>query len=178
MCPRHPSDNKVAETSTSVDRFLRRLQCLGKGHSVPKERGHKREKPVHFLISKMFPPTQEGTIWDVGCYYGDYQPRSLIGRSPWPHSAKSLQRLYEVGIWSLTQATSFEPMAAPSTARRTDAGSTLVSFCPVRPCLSCSCTFPATCDIGRSFCFSSSRNVFSYLAFPGKETRSNNFSHQ
>lgn len=62
-----------------------------------------------FLVSIMFPPTQEGAVWDVSCCYGDNWPRSLVWRSPWPHSTGSLEQLYEVGIWS----TSAEPMAVP-----------------------------------------------------------------
>lgn len=52
MCPGHPSANKIAKTSPSVDGFLRRLQCSGKGYNLPKEKGHKKEKP---LFGSAFP---------------------------------------------------------------------------------------------------------------------------
>ena len=44
--PGHASAHEVAENASSVHGFLRRRQCSGKGHILPKEKGHKREKPL------------------------------------------------------------------------------------------------------------------------------------
>lgn len=118
-----------------------------------------------FPISVMFPPTQEGTVWDVSCYYGDNQPRSLVWRSPWPQSSGSLEWHYEVGIWSLTQVTSFEPMAAPIHGMEEGCSESMVLLLSWQPCLSSPCTFRASCNTGLTFC--SPRNLFSYLAFFG-----------
>lgn len=89
-----------------------------------------------FPISEMFPPTQEETVWDVSCYHGDNRPRSLVWRkNPWPHGDGSLEELYEIGIWSLTQAkASFEPWQLPLMVWRRGYKENFV-LCPVQLCL-------------------------------------------
>lgn len=76
MYPGHTSANRVIETSSSGDCFLRRPLCPEKGHNLLKKKGQKRENHGEILlspISKMLPPTQEGTVWDVNCYHGNNQ---------------------------------------------------------------------------------------------------------
>lgn len=81
MCPGHPSANKIAKTSPSVDSFLRDCNVQEKDTICQRRRVIRKKNHCSVLlfpISVMFPPTQEGTVWDVSCYYGDNQPRSLV----------------------------------------------------------------------------------------------------